>query len=107
MTTLRTWTDPRKLTTTGGWSWVGAHLTTKYANSRVTVYVSETVIEKGSLRLRRVNQEVTTSDETVPTPTPTPTVTATPTPTPTPTDRDPDPHPDTDANHHRAGARHV
>lgn len=90
--TLRTWTDPRKLTTTGGWSWVGAHLTTKFEGSRVTVYVSETVIEKGALRLRRMNQEVTSPEApfpATPTPTatasPTPTATATPTPSPTAT----------------------
>ncbi|MDX6277513.1 MAG: hypothetical protein QOJ72_1641 [Nocardioidaceae bacterium] len=61
-TVLRTWTDARKVTTTG-WKWVGAHLTTKYPGSRVSVKVKESVRRKNSFRLRSINQSVTLGTE--------------------------------------------
>lgn len=83
---LRTWTDPRKMTTANRWKWVGAHLTTMYAGSRVTVHVEEALTGKSSFRLRQMNQEVALPDVVEPNPTPqAPTPISTPTPTPTPT----------------------
>ena len=72
---LRTWTDPREMTTAGTWKWVGAHLTTKYAGSRVTVNIKEKVTGRSSFLLRQMNQQVSlpeVAEPPVPTPTPTP-----------------------------------